>query len=184
MWQQFYQEHRDDGFEVLAVAMDGQGADRARPYVEGAGATYTAVVDAEAVTGQLYGFKTVGNGFFIDEDGTLIYKKLNGFDIRRPQVRKMAEEWVGTSELNSFEEQHPSPRGPAELKADEIYKKGLARYREGDNEGALALWREALQHDPDSIIIHRHIWAVGNPERFYDGDIDQAWKKEQLSKGL
>ena len=184
MWQQFYEEHQDEDFEVLAVAMDGQGAERARPYVEQAGATYTTVVDTEAVTGQLYGFKTVGNGFFIDEEGTLLYKKLNGFDIRRPQVRKMAEEWVATSQLPGLEEPHPGPRGAADSKADEIYQKGLAKYREGDNEGALALWREALKHDPDSIIIHRHIWAVGNPERFYDGEIDQAWKKDQLAKGL
>lgn len=165
--------------------MDGQGRDRVRPYIEEAAATYTSVVDEEAITGQLYGFKTVGNGFFVDEQGVLVYKKLNGFDIRDHKVSSLVEEWVSNNIMSDlgYDGSHPSPKGPANPKADEIYRQGLQKYHEGNNEEALRLWREALMYDPDSIIIHRHIWAVGNPDRFYNGDIDQAWKKEQLDNG-
>jgi hypothetical protein len=38
--------------------------------------------------------------------------------------------------------------------------------------------------EPDNVIIHRHIWAVENPDRFYDGEIDQIWKRQQIMDGL
>ena len=49
------------------MAMDAQGAERARPYVEKAGATFETVVDEENTLGQLYGFRAIPNGFLIDE---------------------------------------------------------------------------------------------------------------------
>ena len=66
--------------------MDAQGAERARPYVEEAAATFQTAVDEENLLGQLYGFKAIPNGFLIDEDGTVRYKRLGGFDVRRTET--------------------------------------------------------------------------------------------------
>ena len=172
---------------MLAVAMDGQGAERARPYLEAAGATYPAVVDADGVTGRLYGFKTVASGFLIDERGNLAFSKINGFSIHRPELADLVSRWAAESEVPPFEETDDLylqiQRGATDRRAIEIYRRGVAKYREGDRPGAAALMREAMRLDPDSIIVHRHAWAIESPERFYDGDIDQEWKQEQLRRG-
>ena len=167
--------------------MDGQGAERARPYLEAAGATYPAVVDAEGITGRLYGFKAVSSGFLIDERGNLAFSKINGFSIHRPELADLVSRWAAESEVPPFEETDDLylqiQRGATDRRAIEIYRRGVAKYREGDRPGAAALIRKAMRLDPDSIIVHRHAWAIENPERFYDGDIDQEWKQEQLRRG-
>ena len=163
--------------------MDGQGAARVRPYVESAAATYTTLIDERAATGQLYGFKSVGNGFLIDDEGTLEYTGIGGFDIRRPRFAERMERWAAEGIVPD----HTRPvgvSGPASSRADALYGEGLALFNEGKREEAVSRWREALTHEPDSIIIHRHMWAVENPERFYDGEIDQEWKRRQTELGL
>ena len=167
--------------------MDGQGADRTRPYLEAAGATYPAVVDAAGVTGRLYGFKTVASGFLIDERGDLVFSMINGFSIHRPEIADLVSCWAAESEVPPFVETDSryihAPRGATDRRAMELYRQGAAKYQQGDKPGAAALMREAMRLDPDSIIVHRHAWAIENPERFYDGDIDQEWKQEQLRQG-
>lgn len=167
--------------------MDGQGAERARPYLEAAGATYPAVIDADGVTGRLYGFKTVASGFLIDERGDLVFSMINGFSIHRPEIADLVSRWIAESEVPPFEETDDIylgiPRGATDRRAMDIYRQGVAKYRQGDKPGASTLMREAMRLDPDSIIVHRHAWAIENPERFYDGDIDQDWKQEQLRQG-
>jgi tetratricopeptide (TPR) repeat protein len=54
---------------VIAVAMDVQGAELARPYVEIAKADHANLVDAENILGDLIGFKAVPNTILIDEAG-------------------------------------------------------------------------------------------------------------------
>ena len=167
--------------------MDGQGADRARPYLEAAGATYPAVIDAEGITGRLYGFKAVSCGFLIDERGDLVFSKVNGFSIHRPEIEDLVRRWVAESEVPPFVETDSrymqAPRGATDRRALELYRQGASKYQQGDRPGAAALMREAMRLDPDSIIVHRHAWAMESPERFYDGEIDQDWKQDQLRKG-
>ena len=170
--------------EVLAIAMDGQGADRVRPYVEAAGATFTSLIDEEAATGRLYGFKAVGNGFLIERDGTVSYRHSTGFDIRRTEVADLLELWATGSGAPGPAEESLAQAGPPDPEADALYREGLALYRDGKVPDAVGCWRRALEFDPESIIIHRHIWAVENPERFYAGEIDQEWKRRQLDRGL
>mgnify|MGYP001228762340 CR=1 FL=1 len=80
--------------------MDAQGADRARPYVEAAGATFTTLMDEDNLLGQLYGFKAIPNGLLIDERGLLRYKRLGGFDIRRAETAAVLDRWDVGSDLS------------------------------------------------------------------------------------
>ena len=114
--------------------MDGQGADRARPYLERAGATYPAVIDPDSVTGRLYGFKTVASGFLIDEQGDLVFGKINGFSIHRPEIADLVSRWAAESEVPPFEETDALylkiQRGATDGRAIEIYRRawrGIAR---------------------------------------------------------
>ena len=164
--------------------MDAQGADRARPYVEGASATFDTVVDAENLLGQLYGFKAIPNGFLIDEAGVLRYKRLGGFDIRKAETASVLERWTGGADLDEDLEYTHGVPGSEHSEANALFRKGLRDYRNGRVESAVALWRQALDLDPDNYIIRKQIWAVENPERFYAGDVDYDWQREQTAKGL
>ena len=62
--------------------------------------------------------------------------------------------------------------------------KGLELYESGRIAEALTRWRQGLELNPDNYLIRKQIWAVENPERFYEGDVDYNWQREQFAKGL
>ena len=68
--------------------------------------------------------------------------------------------------------------------ANAIFRDGLEHYRVGRVREALALWRQGLELDPDNYLIRKQVWAVENPERFYQGDVDYDWQRDQFTKGL
>ena len=47
----------------------------------------------------------------------------------------------------------------------------------------MALWREGMALEPDNYIIRKQIWAVENPDKFYDADIDFDWQRRQMEQG-
>jgi tetratricopeptide (TPR) repeat protein len=74
-----------DKAAVVAVAMDVQGADAARPYVRLANAQYATLVDTRNVLADVLGFKAVPNTFLVDEAGRFV---------RRATGREDVETWV------------------------------------------------------------------------------------------
>ncbi|MBM3948456.1 MAG: tetratricopeptide repeat protein [SAR202 cluster bacterium] len=181
-WQQFYQKHRASGIELLSVALDAHGAGRAEPYLRQAKAEFVTVVDEQNLLGDLYGFKAIPNGFLIDEQGILRYGELGTFDVRKPKTRALLDQWVagkGTGVARSAE----AP-GNRHAQANAHFRAGEALYRQGKVDEAVAEWRRAVALEPDNYIIRKQIWAVQNPDKFYDGDVDYDWQDEQLKKGL
>ena len=164
--------------------MDAQGADRARPYVEVARATYATVVDEENLLGQLYGFKAIPNGFLISREGIVDYKRLGSFDVRKAETAGVLDRWTAGLELPEPSQAPESSEDAARTEAGALFRRGLTLYRQGRVEEAVALWREGLALDPDNYIIRKQIWAVQNPERFYAGDVDYGWQREQTARGL
>lgn len=59
---------------------------------------------------------------------------------------------------------------------------GQARLAVGDKPAAADALREALKLDPKNWIIHKQIWAIEHPDRFYDGPVDFGWQREQLRR--
>ena len=161
--------------------MDAQGADRARPYAEAAGATFTTLVDEGNLLGQLYGFKAIPNGLLIDELGLLRYKRLGGFDIRRAETAAVLDRWDAGSDLSEPSDQPEAMPGSNRPDADDLFRRGHDHFRRGKADEAVGLWRRALDLDPKNYIIRKQIWAVEHPERFYEGDIDYAWQREQMA---
>ena len=162
--------------------MDAQGPDKARPFVERSGAQFTTVVDRENTLGQLYGFKAIPNGFLIDENGVVRYKKLGGFDIRRAETARLVEEWIDAKKLNGPADPAVD-LGPEHSQANAHFRAGLQLYGQGKVSEAMAEWRRGVELEPDNYIIRKQMWAVENPDKFYDGDVDYDWQKEQIAKG-
>ena len=125
--------------------MDAQGADRARPYVERAAATFTTLVDSEDLLGHLLGFKAIPNGFLIDESGVVRYRKVGGFDIRKQETAEIVRRWAAGSNLEEIApEPFRSPQGTANSRSESLFRDGLALYRSGRRDEGMAMWRDAL----------------------------------------
>lgn len=70
MWQGLFDDLKDKGFAVLAVALDTAAA--ARPWIEAAKPDYPALIDAEHRLADLYNFVNVPQAVWIDEAGRIV----------------------------------------------------------------------------------------------------------------
>lgn len=180
VWQEFYAAQQADDFELLAVAIDFQGPDLPRPYVEQANPTYANAVDSENVLALRFGFSAVPNAVFVDEKGVIRYTKFGGFDIRKPEHRQLAERFV-SAESQSTEKEEERSGGFVSDEARVHFDRGLALFHRGQVEDAVAEWRKGLTHEPENWIIRKQIWAIEHPDKFYAGDVDFDWQREQIS---
>jgi hypothetical protein len=167
---------------VLAVAIDFQGSEKARPYVQQAQATYLNAVDPENQLGLLFEFKAVPNAVFIDDAGVIRYTRFGGFDIRKAEHRQLAEGFAASPNLEILEQQAGNANGFASEEALAHFRRGLALYKAGDVEAALHEWRMGVALEPDNWIIRKQVWAIEHPDRFYAGDVDFDWQREQIAQ--
>ena len=49
--------------------------------------------------------------------------------------------------------------------------------------GASQVWREGIVLDPQNWNMRKQLWAIENPDKFYAGDVDYGWQKEQVEAG-
>ena len=165
------------------MAIEAQGPEKARPYVENAHASFTTVIDEENLLGQLYGYKAIPNGFLIDEGGRVQYLELGGFDIRRAETANVVEQWITDHSLHEHLEVTKEALGEEHSEANTLFRSGLNLYRQGKVEKAIAEWRKGMELEPDNYIIRKQIWAVENPDKFYAGSVDYDWQEKQLAQG-
>ena len=116
--------------------------------------------------------------------GRCVFSQLGGFDIGRRETAEILDQWVsGQSEALAGD----GPVGVLDTghsEANAVFREGLELYESGRTEEALARWRQGLELNPDNYLIRKQIWAVENPERFYEGAVDYDWQREQFAKGL
>lgn len=163
--------------------MDVQGAEASRPWLERAGATFPTVVDSASALGELFGYKVIPNGIFLDETGAVRFAKFGGFSVANDADVAAIERLLTASHTTGAtlsEHAPPSPAADSGARMGAL-QRGLELLRRGDRDAAVAAWREALAADPGNYVIRKQIWAVEHPERFYP-TIDFAWQKEQLAR--
>jgi hypothetical protein len=175
------EQYAGSGFELVAVAVDAQGAKMPRPFMEQAGATFTCLVDSDNLLSKTFGFKAVPNGILIDESGEVVYQKFGGFDIRKQETRDLVDAWLTSGATAGAES---SERTEVDSRVHVLFGQGLALLRSGDTIGARAKWREVSIFDPDNYVVHKQLWSIENPERFYGENVDMAWQMQQLAQGL
>ncbi len=166
------------------MAVETQGADAARPWVEEAGATYPVAVDQSSLLGRALDFKVVPNGVFLDEQGTIRYAKYGGFSVDQPEdvetIQKLIDGEI--TEMAPTDTEAPYTLSPVEKQLIETrLRLGSELLARGESEGALAEWQKALEMDPENFVIRKQIWAVRYPEKFYP-TIDFDWQGEQLRR--
>lgn len=169
-----YEELKDEGFEIVAVAQDTAGEEAAGPFYDAAEATYTTLIDNKHTLSALYGMVNVPTGVLIDEEGTVVrfdegtytreYSAGNltfGTDDYLPIVR----DWVAKGADSEYVQEaadiasavgQPSD---AEARADAAFRLATHFELQGDRERAVTYWRQAQELHPESWNYHRQEWS-------------------------
>lgn len=72
MWQALRAELHPQGLEVVTVAMETQGVEEARPYIEMAAPEHPSLIDRAHLVGERLGVVNIPSGVWIDEQGTIV----------------------------------------------------------------------------------------------------------------
>ena len=119
----------------------------------------------------------------IDEVGRLVKVPFN-VNVKNQKHLVMLEKWLSDPDYNAMllHEMKPSsePLVKTNAEAAARFQLGLVLLEGGKKKEAIAEWRKALALDPQNWIIHKQIWAVEHPDKFYKGSVDYGWQKTQL----
>jgi len=165
--------------------MDVQGAEVARPYVELAQAEYTALVDTDNILGNRFGLKAIPTIILFDESGYLIdgSRSAEVEDIRL--TTEMAD-WIERGESSVLGQIAASrqPRkiesGFASEEAKMHFLKASKYLKNHEKNKALEELNLAFDLDPENWLIRKQRWALENPDKFYNGDIDTKWQRDLM----
>ena len=72
MWQAVYEDVKDTGFVVVAIALDSGGRRTTESWIRAASPTYPCLIDERHVVAELYGMVNVPNAVWIDEGGRIV----------------------------------------------------------------------------------------------------------------
>lgn len=96
----------------------------------------------------------------------------------------MLEKWISDPDYNAVMLRDiKQPDGRVDYTITEAtarFQLGLVLLESGKKQEAMTEWRKALTLDPQNWIIHKQIWAVEHPDKFYNGGVDYGWQKTQL----
>jgi hypothetical protein len=172
-----YADMKSKNADILSIAVDLQGPEKSRPYHDEAGAKFTTVVDEENALARIFGYRAIPNGILIDEEGRIQFQQYGGFDIKKEETQGLVSAFISSGRIAG--ESPESIGGPA----SDHFERGLALYQNGDDDGALATWREGIAIDPENWNMRKQLWAVENPDKFYSGKVDYTWQREQVEQG-
>ena len=168
---------------MLSVSVDIQGAEVVKPYA--ADKTFTTLVDSENKLANLFGFKIVPNGIFVDKNGIIRLIK-QGFSITNPDHVSAVENLIdGKVEQVVLGDEYYNPIDQTAAIEKELsqtkFKLGMEYSKNSRKEDALKELDEALLLDPDNFLIRKQRWYIRFPEKF-SPTIDIEWQQKQLEK--
>ncbi len=172
-----YAELKSKNVDILSVAVDLQGPEKSRPYHEEAGAEFTTVVDEENALARIFGYRAIPNGILIDEQGRLQFQQYGGFDIKKDETRGLIMAFASDGHVS--DKATVETNGPV----SDHFERGLAKYHDGEIEEAASIWRDGIVIDPENWNMRKQLWAIENPDKFYDGKVDYTWQREQVEQG-
>ncbi len=85
--ERLYREYRRQGFSVLAVSTDAEGAVVTRPFRDSLGLSFTIAHDPEMVVMRLYGVRGLPMTFLVDRQGVITHRIFGERDWQQPENR-------------------------------------------------------------------------------------------------
>jgi hypothetical protein len=182
VWQSLFDEEKDHGFTVLAVAMDQPEA--ARPWIEAARPTYPCLIDRDHLVADLFNLVNVPQAVWIDEQGRIVRPpetagSTDGFRAMDRKTRAVPDavvaegkhvkglyidavrDWVlrGPASVHVLDETRAAARLklPRETVAEAHarFRLGLHLLRQGQADEAQSLLADASRLHPDSWAMWR-----------------------------
>lgn len=154
-----------------------------RPWHDKANAEFVTLVDSQNKLGNLFDLKAIPYGVMVDEAGRLT-KPPFSINVAKKETVAMLEKWLSDPGYNATLLGNVRPastsQAPKIIEANARFQLGRTLLGIGKKTEAMVEWRKALALDPKNWIIHKQIWAVENPDKFYDGNVDYGWQKAQL----
>ena len=193
MWQALYEDVKDTGFVVVAVALDSGGARTTASWIRAANPTYPCLIDERHVVAELYGMVNVPNAVWIDEAGQIVRpsETAGSSDAFRTHLdrttKQMSADGLAERERTRtayFEAVRDWARRGASsafaLSAEEVRKRlsmpteshalaaasfrlGQYLHAEGHREAALPYLAEARRLHPESWSYRRQTWELEEP---------------------
>ncbi len=157
--------------------MDAQGPALARQYARIADATYPVLVDQEGLLSSLYGFRAIPNGWIIDKDGVIRFRRLGGFDIRKSETVEAIEQVLNGGASPPAER---APERPP-VEATAAFQDGVRLLHGGRRREAQEAWLRAFELDPTNFLVRKQIWQLLYPEKF-EPEVDFAWQRAQMDR--
>ncbi len=155
----------------------------ARPWHNKANAEFVTLVDSQNILGNRYNLKAIPYGVMIDEAGRLVKPPFN-INVANKETITILEKWLSDPTYNATLLRSVKPlnksQNPQVIEANARFQLGRTLLEIGKKAEAMAEWRKALALDPKNWIIHKQIWAVEHPDKFYDGNVNFGWQKAQL----
>lgn len=159
--------------------MDGQGPEVVKPFVKET--TFPTVVDENNYLVNMFRFKKIPNGIFLDEEGTIRLLK-EGFEVNNAEhVEAVVQLLYNKVDKVEFEA-NPSIGKETELElqlAQTKYKLGMEYTKQKRDQEALKELDDALLLDPDNFTIRKQRWYIRFPDKFGES-IDFDWQEAQL----
>ncbi len=90
--ERLYREYRRQGFAILAVSSDPEGAAVTRPFRDSLGLSFTIAHDPEMVVMRLYGVRTLPVTFLVDRRGMITHQIFGARDWQEPEARNGIQE--------------------------------------------------------------------------------------------
>ena len=119
----------------------------------------------------------------IDEAGRLVKGPFN-INVKDQKTLTMLEKWLSDPDSNAAllrdMKRSSEPISQTITEATARFQLGLVLLEGGKKQEAVAEWQKALALDPQNWIIHKQIWAIEHPDKFYEGAVDYGWQKAQL----
>ncbi|MBI4201831.1 MAG: hypothetical protein HY532_01780 [Chloroflexi bacterium] len=190
VWQAIREELAAKAFEVITVAEDTKGAEAAARYIQAANPTHPSLVDPTHVVAELYNTRNVPAVFWIDEEGRIVRANDPAFAVRRnPEtgesmpnqpyldaLRNWADKGADSPYLHN-EDTVSSRIGQqdwADVQAMAHFRLGTYLYQQGDEQAAVAQFKQAHALKPNNWNYKRQAWNLGDAQKDYGVNAQEA----------
>jgi tetratricopeptide (TPR) repeat protein len=191
-WQAFYQQYKDQNFEIVSVAQDTGGVKDAGPWITAANPTFTALIDQTHLVSKLYNMVNVPTGVWIDERGRIVrpnevafvddrYKSLTGLD-SAPYLDGL-KDWIQQGDKSRYAmsedelKEKLNEQDPNIAMASAEFGLGEQLYKTGHGPEAIPHFKEAQRLNPKSWNYKRQAWALSDAQRDYGTTFGEEVKK-------
>jgi len=100
--ERLWQRLQNQGFVLLAVSQDEQGAAVVEPFVRGLGLTFPVLLDPEGQIGRAYGVWGYPESFLIDREGRIVERVIGPRDWMAAEQIARLEQLLGGAPQNAL----------------------------------------------------------------------------------